>query len=288
MTGSPLNNRVIAVTGAARGVGQHLAEALAARGARIALVGLEPDRLKSVAERCGPDATAWDADVTDRARMAEVAEEIAARYGRVDAAVANAGVAMGGPFVESDAAAFERTLQVNLVGSTITARAFLPHLLATRGYLLQIASLAALTPAPLMTAYCASKAGVEAFAHALRAEVGHRGVGVGVAYLTWTDTEMVRGADRDEALRMMRSRLPWPLNRTYPVGPAAQRIADGVERRAAHVYGQWWLRGLQPLRGAIPAVTALGAPREMRRVDALATDAASRGLVGAGGAAAEQ
>ena len=59
----------------------------------------------------------------------------------------------------------------------------------------------------MMTAYCASKSGVEAFAHCLRAEVGHKGVKVGVGYLSWTDTDMVRGADQDEVMRELRQRL---------------------------------------------------------------------------------
>ncbi|MCZ9339810.1 SDR family NAD(P)-dependent oxidoreductase, partial [Streptomyces sp. TRM76130] len=70
-----------------------------------------------------------------------------------------------------------------LVGSAVTARSFLPDLFATRGYHLQVASLASIGAAPLMSAYCASKAGVESFAQALRAEVAHRRVGVGIAYI---------------------------------------------------------------------------------------------------------
>lgn len=118
-------------------------------------------------------------------------------------------MATGGPFLDSDPDAFDRVIHVNLLGSIATARAFLPALLESRGYLLQIASLAAITPAPMMAAYCASKSGVEAFAHSLRAEMGHRGVTVGVGYLSWTDTDMVRGADEDDVLRELRARLPW-------------------------------------------------------------------------------
>ncbi|MDX3214307.1 short-chain dehydrogenase/reductase, partial [Streptomyces sp. ME02-6991-2B] len=205
-----LTGQVVVVTGAARGVGRLLARELASRGARLALVGLEPDELGRAAGEIGPDAGCWTADVTDREAMARVAGEVLERYGRVDVVVANAGVATGGPFLDVDPAAFERVVQVNLLGGVVTARAFLPALVASRGYLLQIASLAALAPAPLMTAYCASKAGVEAFAHCLRAEVGVKGVKVGVGYLSWTDTDMVRGADEDDVLREARSRLPWP------------------------------------------------------------------------------
>ncbi|WP_063735389.1 SDR family oxidoreductase [Streptomyces sp. RTd22] len=285
-----LEGRVAVVTGAARGVGELLARKLSARGARVALVGLEPDELKRVSGRLPTDSDHWHADVTDPEAMARVAEEVVARFGAVDIVCANAGVATGGPFLETDEAAWRRVVEVNLLGSVTTARAFLPALLASRGHLLQIASLAAIAPAPMMTAYCASKAGVEAFAHCLRAEVGHRGVTVGVGYLSWTDTDMVRGADRDEVMRELRARMPWPAGRTYPLGPAVDRLVAGIERRSAHVYGQWWLRGMQPVRGYLPALIGAVGRREMRWAEPrLAATRGQRGhLVGEGGAADER
>jgi NAD(P)-dependent dehydrogenase (short-subunit alcohol dehydrogenase family) len=288
MSTGQLDGRVAVVTGAARGVGALLARKLAARGMRLALVGLEPDELKGVAESLPTDGGYWHADVTGHEAMGRVAAEVKERFGRVDVVVGNAGVATGGPFLGSDTRAFDRVIEVNLLGSVATARAFLPLLLESRGYYLQIASLAAITPAPMMAAYCASKSGVEAFAHCLRGEVGYRGVKVGVGYLSWTDTDMVRGADEDDVMRDSRKRLPWPANKTYPLGPAVDRLADGIERRAPHVYGQWWLRGMQPVRGGLPSVIALGAAREMRRFAPRLADAARRGLVGAGGAADER
>jgi NAD(P)-dependent dehydrogenase (short-subunit alcohol dehydrogenase family) len=218
--------------------------------------------------------------------MTRVAAEVRERFGRVDVVVANAGVALGGPFAVSDPDSWRRVIEVNLIGSTVTARAFLPALRERRGYLLQVASLAALTPAPMMSAYCASKSGVEAYAHALRAEVAHEGVGVGVAYLSWTDTDMVRGADQDDVMRELRQRLPWPSNKTYPLGPAVDRLVAGVERRAPHVYGQWWLRGMQGVRGYLPGLIATVGRREMRRF-APRLERVRTGLVGAGGAADE-
>jgi NAD(P)-dependent dehydrogenase (short-subunit alcohol dehydrogenase family) len=284
-----LQGQVAVVTGAARGVGALLARKLAARGARLALVGLEPDELKEVAAALPTDSAHWHADVTDHAAMSRVAREVRERFGAVDIVVANAGVATGGPFIDSDVDAWRRVIEVNLLGSAITARAFLPALIESRGYLLQIASLAAIAPAPLMTAYCTSKSGVEAFAHGLRAEVGYQGVRVGVGYLSWTDTDMVRGADQNEVLREMRGRLPWPANRTYPLDPAVDRIVAGIERRSFHVYGQWWLRGMQAARGCLPGIVGRAGEREMRRfAPRLAAAGGTRGLVGAGGAADEK
>ncbi|GAA3499936.1 SDR family oxidoreductase [Streptomyces prasinosporus] len=282
-----LEGKVAVVTGAARGVGELLARKLSARGARVALVGLEPDALKEVSARLHGDSDHWYADVTDQEAMSRVAREVKERFGGVDVVVANAGVAAGGPFADSDPESWRRVIEVNLIGSAVTARAFLPLLVESRGYLLQIASLAAITPAPMMSAYCASKSGVEAYAHSLRAEIGYRGVRVGVGYLSWTDTDMVRGADQDDVMRELRQRLPWPANKTYPLGPAVDRLVDGIERRASHVYGQGWLRGMQGVRGFLPALIGSVGQREMRRfADRLS--GVRTGLVGAGGNADEQ
>lgn len=281
-----LEGQVAVVTGAARGVGELLARKLSARGAKVALVGLEEDELKAVSERLYGESAYWYADVTDHEAMGRVAAEVKERFGKVDIVVANAGVATGGPFADSDPVAWRRVIEVNLIGSAVTARAFLPVLTESRGYLLQIASLAAMTPAPMMTAYCASKSGVEAYAHSLRGEVGYLGVRVGVAYLSWTDTDMVRGADQDDVMRELRQRLPWPSNKTYPLGPAVDRLVDGIERRSPHVYGQWWLRGMQGMRGYLPALIGTVGQREMRRYADRLTGMRS-GLVGAGGAADE-
>lgn len=290
VTAPGLRGKVAVVTGAARGIGAGLAFELARRGASVALVGLEPAELSAVAERCAAlsAARAWVADVTDHDRMGEVAGEIAAHFGGVDVVVANAGIAIGGPFTEADPAEFDRVIAVNLLGSAGTARAFLPALTASGGYLLQIASLAAAAPAPLMAAYCASKSGVEAFAHVLRAEVAHRGVGVGVAYLSWTDTDMVRGADADPVMADMRARLPWPASSTAPLQPAVERLATGIARRSPHVYAQPWIRLLQWMpRGALPAlVSARGAAEVARLAGRLSATAEQRRVpVGPGGAA---
>jgi NAD(P)-dependent dehydrogenase (short-subunit alcohol dehydrogenase family) len=287
MTPAPLTSKVAVITGAARGLGAALALDLARQGARLALVGLEPEALAATAAAClrvhpaAPTSSppspspspasslisTWTADVTDLPALTDVASAVTAHFTRVDIVVANAGIALGGPVADSDPDAFNRVIEVNLFGSVATARAFLPALVASHGYLLQIASLAAMAPAPLMAAYCASKSGVEAFAHSLRAEVAHQGVDVGVAYLTWTDTDMVRSADEDPVLRDLRARLPWPANRTAPLDPAARRIASGIARRKAHIYAQPWIRPLQWLpRAAVPTTVARRGAREVARL----------------------
>jgi NAD(P)-dependent dehydrogenase (short-subunit alcohol dehydrogenase family) len=259
----------------------------------VALAGLEPAELHATAERCARHsaARAWVADVTGLARMTEVAAEVGEHFGPPDIVVANAGIAIGGLFADSDPAAFSRVIEVNLLGSVTTARAFLPALASTGGYFLQIASLAAIVPAPLMSAYCASKAGVEAFAHSLRAEVAHQGVDVGVAYLTWTDTDMVRAADEDEVLSRLRAGMPGIAGRTAPLAPAVDRLVSGIGRRAPHIYAQRWtgIPAWLP-RPLTAGATARAGARQVARVaqELRATAHLRRGPVGPGGRAASQ
>jgi NAD(P)-dependent dehydrogenase (short-subunit alcohol dehydrogenase family) len=284
-----LNGKVVVVTGAARGLGASLARQLDARGARLALLGLEPDELAAVAASCR-DARPWVVNVTDSAALGAAADEVAAHFGSVDVVVANAGIAQGGPLRLADPASYDRVIEVNLLGSIRTARAFLPHLTASRGYFLQVASLAAIMPMPFMGAYCSSKSGVEAFAHSLRPELAVHGVGVGVAYLSWTDTDMVRGADATPGLGDMRAELPWIFGRTYPVEPAVAAMVRGIERRSKQVYCQGWLRAMPLVRGLVPA--AIGAMptsrfrRTEQQIEAAGPDATR--TVGAGGRADQE
>ncbi|MFD5897692.1 SDR family oxidoreductase [Streptomyces sp. NPDC060366] len=277
-----LRGRTAVVTGAARGVGEAVARELAARGARVALVGLEEELLARLAHELPTESEHWYADVADDGTMARVAGEVRERLGPASVVVANAGVAEGGPFLDTDLASWRHVIEVNLVGSAITAHVFLPHLLDTRGYHLQVASLASIGAAPMMSAYCASKAGVESFSHSLRPELATRGVGVGTAYLNWTDTDMIRDADQHAVLRELRAHMPAPARKVYPVEHVAVRLVDAVERRASTVYVPGWLRGVQAVRAALPTLVSRFARRELTRSEFSAT-----GLLGAGGRAAE-
>jgi NAD(P)-dependent dehydrogenase (short-subunit alcohol dehydrogenase family) len=252
-------SKVVVITGAARGLGEGMARRLSARGARLALLDRDAGPLEDVVAGC-PGSRGWAVDVTNAAALAQVEAEVVDHFGGVDVLVVNAGIGSGGVFRFQDADEFERVIEVNLLGSIRTTRAFLPHLIARKGYLLQIASLAALVPAPMMTAYCASKSGIEAFAHCLRAELREHGVDVGVAYLGFTATDMVRIVDEDPVLSMMRNSMPGPFAVTRPLAPAVGRLVRGIEGRKAHVYSPGWLRALPLLRGAMPALVQRRAP----------------------------
>jgi NAD(P)-dependent dehydrogenase (short-subunit alcohol dehydrogenase family) len=265
-------------------VGAALARDLAGRGAVVALLGHGRARLESLAQELPARALPVAVDVTDDEAMAEAAREVRETLGPPSVVVANAGIAEGGPFVDSDPALWRRVIDVNLTGSAVTARVFLPDLLRTHGYFLQVASLASFGSAPLMSAYCASKAGVEAFAHSLRAEMAHRGVGVGIAYLNWTDTDMIRDGDRYPVLRELRGHMPPPARRIYPVTTVARRLGDAVEKRRTATYIPVWLRAVQGIRAAMPIVVTAVSRYELPRLEAEGP-LEPTGPLGAGGAA---
>lgn len=281
---SPLEGRVAVVTGAARGLGAAMARELAERGATVALIGREESTLAMVRDTLPGRSRCWEVDITDEAGMAAVAEDVRKTLGPASVVIANAGLAEGGPFSESDPATWRRVIEVNLIGSAITARAFLPQLRTMRGYFLQIASLASIGAAPMMSAYCASKAGVESFAHALRAELAHEGVGVGIGYLNWTDTDMIRDADQHPVLRELRAHMPRPARKVYPARTVALRMVRAAERRRAAVYAPGWLRATQLVRAAMPPVVTALSKREVPRLERKARFEAT-GLLGAGGRA---
>lgn len=291
-TSRPIAGQVVLVTGAARGIGAAAARQLAARGAKLALVGLEPGELAKVAADCGADAAWFEADITDTAAVEAAVAGAVERFGGIDVVIANAGIATAGAVRSIDPAAWERVVEVNLLGSWRTVRAALPHVIERRGYVLQVASVAAIAHAPFMSAYCASKAGVEAFADCLRTEVAHEGVDVGVAYFSWIDTDMVRGADARAGVGTVRRRVGGPVGRTYPLSDVATAVAQGVERRARHVTVPGWIRALLLLRGPLaPLIDRQGRrdvpalEREMAAAIEREGAASATAPVGAGGAA---
>lgn len=290
-----VDGKVVLITGAARGLGAGLAQRLAARGAKLALVGLEPDEMAKVAVECGDDAAVFEADVTDWAALEAATAAVVERFGGIDIVVANAGIAAAG-FVRSiDPVAFERTIEVDLLGVWRTVRVTLPHVIERKGYIQIVSSLAAITHAPAMAAYAAAKAGVEAFANSLRAEVRHLGVAVGVAHPSWIATDLVHGADEHPVFGKLRAGMPGPIGKTHPVPLALDALEKGVLRRDRTIHVPGWVGLLKLVRAFLPPIVEIGGMLRGNMVakadkDALADiekrgAAASSRPVGAGGAA---
>jgi NAD(P)-dependent dehydrogenase (short-subunit alcohol dehydrogenase family) len=263
-----LNEKVVLITGAARGIGAETARRLAAKGARVSLVGLEADRLRALAGELGDRAVWFEADVTDQGQMDAAVAGTVGAFGGIDVVLANAGIANNGTVAVSPADAVVRTIEVNLAGVVRTVCAALPHVTERHGYVALVSSTAAFTMMPGMAAYAASKAGVEQFANCLRLELAHKGVKVGSIHPGWIDTDLVRDQRKelktfDEAFE----RLPWPMNATTSVEECADAIVDGIERRRAKVYVPKAIGLLQALRTlATGPIASLVIGREAKRM----------------------
>lgn len=287
-----ISGKVVLITGAARGIGAGVARRLAGQGAKVALVGLELDQLREVAAECGPDAMAIEADVTDWEQLRRAATAVVAQHGRIDVLMANAGIAAAG-FVRSiDPAAFEKVIEVDLLGVWRTVRTCLPYLIESGGYCLVVSSMAAVVHIPGNAPYNAAKAGVEAFANTLRAEVRHLGVRVGVAHPTWISTDMVNSADEHPVFGPLRKGMPAPLGRTYPLSVAVDAFVAGIARQARTIHIPAGLLLVKLVRALLPPIIELGAARTVPAADTAAlADVRERGAaasapVGPGGAAA--
>jgi NAD(P)-dependent dehydrogenase (short-subunit alcohol dehydrogenase family) len=272
MTGKwNLADKVVLITGGARGIGAATAGELARRGAVPVLADVDADALERTAESLGSDVLTAVQDVTDYPGCARTVETVLERHGRLDLVWANAGVAAEGPTELIEPEVWARVIQVNLIGAFNTVRAALPAVIDSRGHVAITASLASLAHSPGLSAYTASKAGVEAFADALRIEVAHQGVTVGVLHPSWIATDMVEEADAESAaFRRLRSSLRGPMSRTYPVDSIVGPIADAFAARSARVFLPAWVRGAHALRAVInnPVVMRdqLKAAPEMREL----------------------
>jgi NAD(P)-dependent dehydrogenase (short-subunit alcohol dehydrogenase family) len=239
-----LQGKVVFITGGARGIGAEVARRLRNKGAKLVLTDLDKAELDALAAELGEDRVLTAvADVRDLPAMQAVADQAVEQFGGIDVVVANAGIASYGTVLQVDPEAFKRVLDVNLLGVFYTVRATLPALIDRRGYLLIVSSLAAFAASPGLAPYDMSKAGNEHLANALRLEVGHLGVGIGSAHMSWIDTALVRDGKADlPSFGQVLAALPWPLNKTTSVNKCAEAFVKGIEGRKDRVYCPRWVR----------------------------------------------
>jgi NAD(P)-dependent dehydrogenase (short-subunit alcohol dehydrogenase family) len=250
-----VNGRTVFITGAARGIGAACAERLHAKGANVALVGLEPERLEENAARLGDRAVALEADVTELESLERAVTTTVERFGGIDVAIANAGIAFTGTLATAPVEQVERTLAVNLLGVWRTDRAVIGQIVERRGYLLNIASLAAVAHAPLMGPYTTAKAGVEALSDALRMETAPSGARVGCAYFGYLDTDLVRAGFAQPSAQALTAQLPPFMRNPAPLAKAIDAIERGIENRSARLWYPRWVGPLLLLRGVLQPLT---------------------------------
>ncbi len=259
MESFPLNGKVALVTGAARGIGLETARALVGRGASVVVVDLdEAAATRAAAELHDTRAFGLAADVTDRGAMQQAVARTVERFGGLDVVVANAGIASKvATFRAMSSESFERVLEVNLMGVYRTVDAALPQIVERRGHVVVISSIYAFTNGVGAVPYAMSKAAVEQFGRALRAELTPHGASASVAYFGFIDTEMVhRAIDADPLAERMLETLPKPLHKRLSPVVAGEAIVKGIERRRPRI--------IRPRRW-IDHVAAARDPRSARR-----------------------
>jgi NAD(P)-dependent dehydrogenase (short-subunit alcohol dehydrogenase family) len=257
-----VNGRTVFITGAARGIGKATADRLYGKGANVALVGLERERLEQNAAQLGERAIAIEVDVTDFEALQRAVKTTVERFGAIDVGIANAGIAFTGPLATTPIEQVERVLAVNLLGVWRTDRALLEQIQKQRGYLLNIASLAAIARGPLMGGYTTAKAGVEALSDVLRAETAPSGARVGCAYFGFLDTDLVRAGFAQPSSEALRGGLPGFIGNPAPVVKAIDAIELGIERRSARLWAPRWVGPMLALRGVLQPLIERRAQRD--------------------------
>ena len=232
-----MRDKVVLITGPARGIGEAVARRVVQQGASVALVGMEPERLEALSAELGAAAACWHADVTDQRALDAAVAGAVAKFGRIDILITNAGIANFGTVSIADVDAMARVIDVNVIGTMRTVKAALPHVIASRGYVLIVSSAAAFSAMPGMSAYCASKAAVEQFANVLRLEMTPHGVDVGSAHMLWVDTDMVRDVQNDlSSFRRTLTKLPYPFNVVTSVDACTTAFVTACTTRARRAF----------------------------------------------------
>ncbi|HVB42814.1 MAG TPA: SDR family oxidoreductase [Streptosporangiaceae bacterium] len=187
MAGEPAS-RVVLVTGGGSGIGTAVTRRLTAAGDRAVICGRRPAALRAVAAQTGAQDVVCD--IADGEQVTRLVETVIGTFGRLDGLVLNAGIIAPGGVAELSVRDWLDMVTVNLTGAFLVAKAALGHLLAARGAIVSIASVAALRASAEMGGYAATKAGLTMLTQSLAVDHAHAGLRANVVCPGWTITEM--------------------------------------------------------------------------------------------------
>ena len=181
MTRREFRGRVVLVTGAAGGLGAALCWRYAAAGARIAAMDLDAEKLDTLVaamRAAGAEVLALAGDITDADACRAAVEQTTVHFGALDGLINNAGISARSLLQDTDPAVIRRVMEVNFFGAANLTRAALGSIVARRGFIVTVSSVAGFSPLTGRTAYAASKHALHGFFDSLRSEVEGAGVGV--------------------------------------------------------------------------------------------------------------
>ncbi len=265
------------VTGGGSGIGAAVARALTGAGHRVAICGRRADALAEVAASTG--AVDLACDISDEAAVASLVQAVVDRFGQLDGLVLNAGTIVPGGVADLSIDDWQQMVSINLTGAFLVAKAALPHLLAQRGSVVSVASVAALRAAAEMGGYAATKAGLAMLTQSLAVDHAHQGLRANVVCPGWTVTEMAdeemtafggpRGLDVRSAYDLVTALVP--QRRPATADEVAAVVTWLLSDAASYVNG-----AVIPVDGAASAVD-VGTAAFDPRVSVLLDDAGAGG-----------
>jgi len=267
-----IEGSIALVTGAGSGIGRATALALAEQGARVAVTDLCPESAEGTANTIsgrGGEARAFVLDVSDAERVEAVVREIQQDLGIPSILVNNAGIAVGGYFLDTSLDSWRKIMSINLMGVVHCSRSFVPAMVQSGrpGHVVNIASMLGYTGMRGVSAYCATKFGVMGFSESLRAELRDHRIGVsaicpGIIRTNIISAGILESADVDvEAKRRDIDRLY--EKRNYPPEKVAQAVISAIRRDRAVVPVTPEAWAAYYLKRWLPGVVGRLARREM-------------------------
>ncbi len=230
-----MKNRVVIITGASSGIGEACAYAFAKQGAKIVLAARNIDKLNHVKQQCenlGAEALLVKCDVSLEADCKQLIEQTINHFKNIDVLINNAGISMRALFADLDLLVLKQVMDINFWGTVYCTKYAMAYLLAQKGSVIGISSVAGFKGLPGRTGYSASKFAMEGFLESLRIENLKTGLHVGVMCPGYTASNIRNAALNKDAKSQAES--PFDESKLMPAETVANYILKMIENRKAH------------------------------------------------------